>query len=520
MMPWGDNSREDSPPQYQCRTYNPIPEDIKIEKEATEEEPSEKEVVERASCSMDSEGEEIVCRYCLDPGGDLIAPCVCKGGQKWVHLECLRKWQRMVLVKKSTHPYFHEREPNRHEICNVCNAKFLIKPMNYGEMVIALTGQDIVDRINEGYIIVRTLESSEQSRLILSTNHHIHSVRRNLTPWIGGAYLVVGVSADSGKEHERGEDLICAINLTKELHRVERRRRIYCERFVGQNHHVSIRHFNGGPCDGLHALACLKFITRENAVEAGVQIMDEKPYAVVVSGKLRTIAELADMDWWYENERRGDCSRPQPVLPNREVLLAWGDGTWSRTQLIGEIARGGWGMCRFRANDVFEISGESAPPPPQCLFRKLHRENRVLAPGQNEMSRAMNESIDIRPFEQNDQLARHREYLRAQLLARNKKTSEDTTMMSIDSPMGSTAPNSIQSNNSFMAETTPTLSNIEMSSPAIPALSSMSTRSASMRSNFERRRRVLGDDNEDRRDYRNQRRRLTEEHNEDSQMES
>jgi hypothetical protein len=59
-----------------------------------------------------------------------------------------------------------------------------------------------------------------------------------------------------------------------------------------------------------------------------------------------------------------------------------------------------------------------------------------------------------------------------------------------------------------------------MSSPAIPALSSMSTRSASMRSNFERRRRVLGDDIEDRRDNRNQRRRLTEEHNEDSQMES
>jgi hypothetical protein len=445
----------------------------------------------------------------LDPGGELISPCVCKGGQKWVHLDCLRKWQRMVLVKKSTHPYFHEREPNRHEICNVCNAKFLIKPMNYGEMVIALTGKEIVDRIDQGFIIVRTLESSEQSRRILSTNQHIHSVRRNLTPWIGGAYLVVGVSAIVGKEHDRGEDLICAINLTRELQSVGRRRRIYSERFLNQNRHIRIRHFNGGPCDGLHALSCLKFVTRDICVKAGVQIMDEKPYAIVVSGKLQAIAELADMDWRYENEHRGDCSRPQPVLPKREVLLSWGDGTWSRTQLISEIARGGWGMCRFRANDVFKIPGECIPPPPQFLFRKLHRQNRVRAPGQNEMSRAMSESIDVRPFEQNDQLARHREYLRAQLHARNKKPSEDTTMMmSIDSPMVSTAPNSIQSDNSFMAETTSTISNIEMSSPAIPALLSMSTRSASMRSNFVRRRR-RGEGIEDRRNTRNQRRRLT-----------
>jgi hypothetical protein len=518
MMPWGDTNREDSPPQYQGRTYISIPDDIKIEKETTDEE-SEKELIERANGSMDSEGEENICRYCLDPGGELIAPCVCKGGQKWVHLDCLRKWQRMVLVKKSTHPYFHEREPNRHEICNVCNAKFLIKPMNYAEMVIALTGQDIVDRINEGFIIVRTVESSEQSRRILASNHHISSVRRNLTPWIGGAYLIVGISADASKPQERGEDLICAINLTNELPRIETRRVRFCDGVVGPIRHVSIRHFDGGPCDGLHALTCLKYITRENAEEAGVQIMAEKRSSVVVSGKFETIVELADMDWWYENERRGDCSRPQPVLPNREVLLAWGDGTWSRTQLIGEIARGGWGMCRFRVNDVFEIPGESAPPPPECLFRKIHRQNRVLAPGQNEMSRAMNESIDIRPFEQNEQLARHREFLRAQLLARNQRPPDgDTTMMmSIDSPMGSTAPNSISSNTFMMEENTQGLPNIEISSPAIPALSSMATRSTSLRSSYLRRRRS---ENEGALRGRRRQRRRTGEQQEDFHMES
>jgi len=174
------------------------------------------------------------------------------------------------------------------------------------------------------------------------------------------------------------------------------------------------------------------------------------------------------------------------VLPNRDVLLAWGDGTWSRTQLIGEIARGGWGMCRFKANDVFKIPGEPTPPSSESLFRKLHRQNRVLAPGQNEMSRAINESIDIRPFEQNEQLVRHREFLRTQLLSRKKKSHLDNSKMtSHDSSMVSTAPNSISSNNSVMMEEKSSPPNIERSSPLFPAAFSTPTRSGSVRLNSE-----------------------------------
>ena len=136
------------------------------------------------------------------------------------------------------------------------------------------------------------------------------------------------------------------------------------------------------------------------------------------------------------------------------------------------------------------------------------------------MSRAMNESIDIRPFEQNDQLARHREFLRAQLLARNQRRSEsDTMMMSIDSPMGSTVRNSISSMNSFiMEESTPNLPHIEISSPAIPALSSMTPRSASMRSSYVRRRRSENDSAY--RGRRRQRRRTGEQQEHFQQMES
>ena len=53
-----------------------------------------------------AEGEEKMCRYCFcgTEEGELISPCECKGGQRYVHLHCLRRWQRMVLVSQPTHP--------------------------------------------------------------------------------------------------------------------------------------------------------------------------------------------------------------------------------------------------------------------------------------------------------------------------------------------------------------------------------------------------------------------------------
>ena len=35
-----------------------------------------------------------ICRYCLEfGGGELIAPCACRGDHKFVHRECLKRWQ-------------------------------------------------------------------------------------------------------------------------------------------------------------------------------------------------------------------------------------------------------------------------------------------------------------------------------------------------------------------------------------------------------------------------------------------
>ena len=72
----------------------------------------------------EEEEEEALCRFCFEgpeEGKMLSGICACAGGQKYVHLDCLRRWQRMVLVSQPTHPAFYQDDV-RHHKCNVCAA--------------------------------------------------------------------------------------------------------------------------------------------------------------------------------------------------------------------------------------------------------------------------------------------------------------------------------------------------------------------------------------------------------------
>ena len=62
--------------------------------------------------------------------------------------------------------------------------------------------------------------------------------------------------------------------------------------------------------------------------------------------------------------RNGDGKRVKPanVEPMEgaggRVLAFWGDARWSRAQLLGEIARGHWGLCRGSVGEVTTPASE------------------------------------------------------------------------------------------------------------------------------------------------------------------
>ncbi|CAD7931385.1 unnamed protein product [Amoebophrya sp. A25] len=99
-----------------------------------------------------------ICRFCFDEQDDngnteLISPCLCSGGQKWIHLSCLRRWQRTVLVTQPTHPAFYDRDI-RHMRCNVCKSEFTCAPPSRHDLMQSFTGGEIAALIQQKSIIV------------------------------------------------------------------------------------------------------------------------------------------------------------------------------------------------------------------------------------------------------------------------------------------------------------------------------------------------------------------------------
>merc|ERR1712226_1708292 len=91
---------------------------------------------------------------------------------------------------------------------------------------------------------------------------------------------------------------------------------------------------------------------------------------------------------------------------------------------IGEIARGGWGMCEVLASDITQVPGKPAPPEPGDLWAKLHEEKRPLEAGDNPMMRTeVTFAAEARPIVETDsnEAAEHRKRLREQLMKQQRE---------------------------------------------------------------------------------------------------
>jgi hypothetical protein len=148
----------------------------------------------------DDEEDEKLCRYCFDDEeyGELLAPCDCAGGQKWVHLSCLRRWQRMVLVTQPTHPRFWQDDVRHHQ-CNVCKAEFTCAPPTRHELMESFTGPELAALIEPGCVIGAHKVFSAELASQLESIPPVARFSCGYEHWIGGCYLITSVIADDGE---------------------------------------------------------------------------------------------------------------------------------------------------------------------------------------------------------------------------------------------------------------------------------------------------------------------------------
>lgn len=200
---------------------------------------------------------------------------------------------------------------------------------------------------------------------------------------------------------------------------------------------ATVSHYLGGPCHphrptGLAVLSA----TPMDAV-AGLNVgVGGTQGGLWVTGDLDDVAAAA----------RADAQRSGAATATVDAF--WGDARWSRTQLLGEIARGSWGLCRAELTDL----ATAAPPPtaaeptaaPAAPLRHLGWRDlvdadppRLIYAMKSEMTDEdihgdglqpdrTPEEEDAAAWEQNAQMEETRRRLRTQLLARHSAEGHET----------------------------------------------------------------------------------------------
>eukprot|EP00927_Polykrikos_kofoidii_P050417 TRINITY_DN44333_c0_g1_i1.p1 TRINITY_DN44333_c0_g1~~TRINITY_DN44333_c0_g1_i1.p1 ORF type:complete len:496 (-),score=67.72 TRINITY_DN44333_c0_g1_i1:6-1349(-) len=339
---------------------------------------------------MDSE--QPICRICFADASDdasqpLVSPCKCQGSQKYVHVTCLRHWQRSVQLDAPNHPQDSWREA-RHEICGVCKSPFDLRPEDRATLLAELACVEPAD-VSPGLVIVTKTTVAESVARSSQLNIVVRAfIELKAAHFREAVYIITEVN---GGEAGGGSDVVLGVNLSRALEAPDVDMLDGCPketelRAYASEKSVEVRWMNGGPCKPrvVTSLYLVKHVPRTDHTElfarcGAIELVSDDAGALV-SGSLASLLAVAAEDV---------ARRPSGSTANPTVVLAWaGFAQWSRAQLLGELARGSWGWCRARCADVSDaVSALSSTGSTQSLWTILRASSRLFWAPDNELSR-------------------------------------------------------------------------------------------------------------------------------------
>lgn len=378
--------------------------------------------------SANEQLDDPVCRFCFgtEEEGDLVAPCCCAGGQKWVHRLCLRRWQREVLAASRPRPEVANAE-TRHRVCSICNAVFTIQPPSHLELLVSYTGQQLAGLVAERSLIVANHNfSAALQRQAAASPFGMQGIGAGgggaHQHWIRGVFLIVGIASSNTQRlsltietlqqlENFAADLQDGWHMSMDDHPM----RIVMEGSlegcqVASNAAAStvqqaVRELSlpvslsleevyppDESEDGIFAVnltRCFDLVQTDNLYQIA-SYRGTECAILAKEGDVKMLAEVRHLIGGPCDEDEVSCciigggGRPYVVRLNLtdaiqeahqlaksghpqevKLLVFWGSAGWSRVQLISEVAQGSWGLCKSIEED---IAGE-----PASLWETVHQ---------------------------------------------------------------------------------------------------------------------------------------------------
>ena len=307
------------------------------------------------------------CRICFEQGGDLVSPCRCVGSQRFVHSACLRRWQRVASGGS------HDDELRHATFCAVCTAPFSVLPPvphlqpgcllvaapsvagEFARAVVLICRAD-ADEV-EGLLLNRSSDEAEAARVVAEAEALLAEAQAFVTPsrraprrckwpmrtaWRRGGLACA--ASDVGYVAAEIIDRSSSSSITA-LH--------------------SVRGPPPAALDGADGGgAAAEPLLSESAEERWLEALLEPPRDLYLARKsptqmARVVAQLA-----------AHVTQQRPVAPP-DLLLFVGSVRWRRRQLLHDVSRGRWGLCRAVVADILSDA------PLDEMWTELHASRRL-----------------------------------------------------------------------------------------------------------------------------------------------
>jgi putative AlgH/UPF0301 family transcriptional regulator len=273
----------------------------------------------------------ISCRYCFESNGALIAPCKCIGSNKYVHKECLAKWQYNSILAQSTHPKY---QTNIEQICNVCNSNFVFQEHSREELMLKFTGEEIANMIIKGSYLVSSENSSKSNSEIMSKHKEDGELCQNLKHWTNAVFLVTNVYGNGSDVHILGVSITNSINISSSHQLYFKWIRISRHPIINLvQKSLQLDHYIGGPCNPDVPF----YLIKTDCKDLKDIDLNKHNITTVVNDEVNSIL----FGQLYEILNSNILVKLNKIY---RLSIIWGVAGWSKTQLLGEIARGGWGL--------------------------------------------------------------------------------------------------------------------------------------------------------------------------------
>jgi hypothetical protein len=277
----------------------------------------------------------------------------------------------------------------------------------------SFTGPEIASLLAVGRTIVSSRQFSDmlEREIANATSIFRAFVFDNYSHWVKGVYIITEVSEGQADHFSSSDDQVTAVNLSRPIPKLSSAQQDIVSTLTASARRkyagiskVHVEHYLGGPCDADEPITCIvpggaygwtvfcgpnqlgrallvafcrgaRQQSEQQGQFSGGQVvrftgLQARQDLNAQQGMLLRFDRAAGR-WEVRVDVSGEGVRVRPV--NLEsapgcgdhrhgtLMVFWGNACWTRAQLLGEIAKGSWGMCTANTTDFTAAADKRWP---------------------------------------------------------------------------------------------------------------------------------------------------------------